>query len=182
MKQTQDLIIYQQKTSPMTIKLKFRRMVLELLNTVCVCFTHSPFQTPTWRLENPPISNESASILSEELALLFNHLLLTAAPARTLPGSNFSDKTPRGRWALTEVTHTVALFQSNHNCMFHFKGLIYHFWMRDCEPSPLMKTRGALTPPEPINTTGGGTTRCWAVSAAAPVIIVALAAGDETPQ
>lgn len=149
----------------MKIKLDFRKIRMALLNTIYVYFTHLPFKTPTWRLENPPISNESASTLSEYLALLFNHLVRTSAPGRTLPGSNFSDKTPRGRWVLTEVTHTVAPFQSNHNSMFHFKGLISHFWMRGSEPSPLMN----------------GTRRCWAVSVAAPVIIVALAAGGETP-
>lgn len=129
---------------------------MALLHTIYVYFTHLSFKSPTWCLENPPISNESASTLSEKPAL-------TSAPGRTLPGSNFTDKTPWGRWVLTEVTHTVAPFQSNHNSMFHFKGLISHFWMWGSEPSPLMKTEGALTPPEPINTTRSGTMRCWAV-------------------
>lgn len=165
------------KISLIKIKLEFRKIIMALLNTIYVYFTHLPFKAATWRLENPPISSESASTLSEELALLFNHLVLTSAPGRRLPGSNFSDKTPLGRWVLTDVTHTVALFQSNHNSMFHFKGLISHFWTRGCEPSPLVKSESAL-----INTTRGAATRCWAVSVAAPVIIVALAAGDETPQ
>lgn len=69
----------------------------------------------------------SQHLIRVTVALLFNHLFLTSAPGRTLPGSNFSDKTPRERWVLTEVTHTVAPFQSNHNSMFHFKGLISHF-------------------------------------------------------
>lgn len=129
-----------------------------------VYFTHLSFKKTYLAPEKPTNQQWVSQHLIRVTVLLFNHLFLTSASGRTLPGSNFSDKTPQGRWALTEVTHTVAPFQSNHNSMFHFKGLISHFWMRGSEPSPLMKTEGAMTPPEPINTTRGVTTRCWAVS------------------
>lgn len=62
------------------------------------------------------------------VALLFNLLFFTSAPSTTLPGSNFSDKTPQGRWALTNVTHAFATFKANHNSLFHFKGCFTNFF------------------------------------------------------
>lgn len=77
------------------------------------------------------------------VARLFNLLFFTSAPSTTLPGSNFTDKTPRGRWVLTKVTHASATFKANHNSIFHLKGCFTNFVLFKCtlwavfEVSPL---------------------------------------------
>lgn len=61
----------------------------------------------------------------------------------TLPRSNFTDKTPRGRWVLTKVTHASATFKANHNSIFHLKGCFTNLLRFKCtlwavfEVSPL---------------------------------------------
>lgn len=77
------------------------------------------------------------------VAVHFNLWFFTSAPSTRLPGSNFSDKTPQGRWALTKVTHASATFEANHNSIFHLKGCFTNFVLFKCmlwavfEVSPL---------------------------------------------
>lgn len=66
------------------------------------------------------------------VAPLFNLLFFTSAPSTTLPRSNFSDKTPQGRWVLTKVTHASATFKANHNSALHLKGCFTNFVLFKC--------------------------------------------------
>lgn len=131
------------------------------------------------------------------VAPLFNLLFFTSAPSTALPGSNFSDKTPRGRWVLTKVTHASATFKANHNSIFHLKGCFTNFPLFKCvlwavfEVSPLKTVcvcplpvisdcERATTPAALINMTGGVYCEMLSLSAAHYSDHLSFTAGNQT--
>lgn len=131
------------------------------------------------------------------VAPLFNLLLFTSAPGTTLPGSNFSDKTQRGWWVFTKVTHASATLKANRNSIFHLKGCFTNFLLFKCmlwaafEVSPL-KTVCVCPPPvisacerattaaPVINMTRGVYYETMSLSAAHYSDRVSVTAGDQT--